>query len=126
MCVPTRVTEVGIFLVDPPDAPVDVRFEGHRVWSFNPARDADPDGDERVVTWPAAIKERLTGIAQVTVEPHEGNDTWFDDEVSFGSSTEPLTFVDNAGNPLTLDKGGRLQRTFDRMDAASLTELTSA
>ena len=126
MGVSTRVNEVGIFLVDPPDAPVDVRFEGHRVWSFNPARDGVPDGAELVVTWPAAIKDRLSGTALVTVEPHVGDDAWFDDEVSFGSSTAPLTFVDNAGNPLTLDKGGRLQRTFDRMDAASLSELTSA
>ncbi|MEO7351812.1 MAG: hypothetical protein ABIR34_13555 [Marmoricola sp.] len=126
MGVPTRVTDVGIFLVDAPDTPVDVRFEGDRLWSFNPARDGNPEGPELLVTWPTAIKERLDGIAQVTVEPHEGNDTWFDDEVAFGTSTESLAFVDNLGHPLTLDKGGRLQRTFDRMDAASLTELTTA
>jgi SAM-dependent methyltransferase len=126
MGVRTRVTDVGIFLVDPPDAPVDVRFDSHRLWSFNPARDASANKAEVLVKWPAAIKERLSGVARVTVGPHTEGVVWFDDEIAFGSSEEPLTFVDDSGNPLTLDKGGRLQRTFDRMDAASLNELITA
>jgi hypothetical protein len=127
MTVRTRVDDAGIRLVDPPDGPVDVRFGGHRLWSFNPTREGAPSGDEGVlVEWPRAIKERLAGTAHVSVVPHETDQVWFDEEVSFASSTEPLHFVDDAGNPVTLDKGGRLQRTFDRMDPASLTELTTA
>ena len=126
MTVRTRVDEAGIALVDPPDGPVDVRFGGHRLWSFNPVRDARETAGGLLVEWPPAIRERLTGVARVTVASHVDEDVWFDEEVTFGSSSEPLDFVDDAGNPVTLDKGGRLQRTFDRMDAASLTELTTA
>lgn len=126
MGVRTRVTDAGIHLVDPPEGAVDVRLNGHRLWSFQPARDAREQDGEAVVRWPAAIKERLSGVARVCVGPHDADETWFDEEITFGGSTEPLTFVDEDGNPLTLDKGGRLQRTFDRMDAASKAELVTA
>ncbi len=126
MTVRTRVDDEGIFLVDPPDAPVDVRFGGNRLWSFNPSRDARPSPDGVLVPWPPAIKDRLAGTARVAVGPYASAETWYDAEVAFAGSAEPLVFVDDAGNPVTLDKGGRLQRTFDRMDAASLTELTMA
>lgn len=126
MVVATQVDERGIVLLDPPDSPVDVRFGGHRLWSFNPARDGKPHEHGVLVEWPSAIRQRLTGVARVTVAPYASDEAWFDADVRFGSSSEPLEFLDDAGNPVTLDKGGRLQRTFDRMDTASLTELTLA
>ena len=121
-----RVDDDGIVLPDALDAPVDIAFGGNRVWSFNPARDGHRSGRGVLVEWPGPIRERLRGTAHVVVAPHAGGDSLFDAEVSFGGSAEPLEFLDDKGHPLTLDKGGRLQRTFDRMDDASLNELTSA
>ena len=121
-----RVDEAGIVLSSSADAPLDVRFDGHRLWSFNPARDARTSRGEVRVAWPRAIAERLDGVAHVVVEGHLDGVVWFEEDVGFGASTEPLHFVDDTGQPLTLDKGGRLQRTFDRMDAASVEELVAA
>jgi hypothetical protein len=121
-----RVDDSGIALSDLLDTPIDVRFDGHRLWSFNAVRDASRSGDEVHVEWPRAIAERLSGVARVTVEGHLDGVTWFEGEVRFGSSTDPLRIVDDTGQPLTLDKGGRLQRTFDRMDAESVHELVVA
>jgi hypothetical protein len=121
-----RVDDEGIHLPDAPDAPVDVLFAGHRLWSFNPARDGTRSGRGVLVAWPEPIQERLAGTAHVVVEPHAGGTRLFDEQVSFGDSEDPLEFTDDKGHPLTLDKGGRLQRTFDRMDEASLTELITA
>ncbi len=121
-----RVDDEGIHLLDAIDAPVDVSFGGDRLWSFNPARDGRRSGREVVIAWPGPIRERLRGTAHVLVAQHGGGSNLFEQEVSFGGSDEPLAFVDDKGHPLTLDKGGRLQRTFDRMDEASLNELISA
>ena len=121
-----RVDDEGIHLHDVLDAPVDVLVGGHHLWSFNPARDGERSGRGVVITWPGAIRERLEGRAHVQVAPHAGGAAYVDEEVAFGSSQERLEFIDDQGNPLTLDKGGRLQRTFERMDEASLTELTAA
>jgi len=121
-----RVDDTGIELSDLVDTPIDVRFGGHRLWSFNAARDATASSPHVRVEWPRAIKQRLSGVAHVSVQGHSDGIVWFEGDVTFGSSTDPLTFVDDAGNPLTLDKGGRLQRTFDRMDSDSVTELVAA
>jgi hypothetical protein len=121
-----QVDDSGIQLSDLLDTPLDVRFDGHHVWSFNPQRDASRSGLKVRVKWPRALAQRLTGVAHVSVEGHLDGVTWFDGDVTFGSSTAPLRIVDETGHPLTLDKGGRLQRTFDRMDAASVDELVTA
>jgi hypothetical protein len=121
-----RVDDSGIELSDLVDTPLDVRFGGHRLWSFNPTRDATGSTDKVLVTWPRAIKQKLDGLAHVKVEGHLDGVVWFEGDVRFGSSTDPLSFVDGSGAPLTLDKAGHLQRTFDRMDTASITELVTA
>jgi hypothetical protein len=121
-----QVDEAGIRLSELLDAPIDVRFGGHRLWSFNAVRDASRLADEVHVAWPPAIAQRLSGVTQVSVEGHLDGVTWFEGEVTFGSSTDLLRIVDDTGQPLTLDKGGRLQRTFDRMDAPSVNELVTA
>jgi SAM-dependent methyltransferase len=121
-----HVDDEGIHLPDAPDEPVDLVLGGHRLWSFNPARDGQKSGRGVVVSWPGPIAERLEGTAHVVVVPHASEVPVFDGEVVFGDSVEPLEIVDDQGNPLTLDKGGRLQRTFDRMDQDSLTELITA
>jgi hypothetical protein len=121
-----RVDDSGIHLEEFLEEPVDVRFGGHRLWSFNASRDGSPAGTGRHVPWPGPIRARLEGVAQVSVEPHLGGPVLYDEVTRFGRSSAPLAFVDDLGNPLTFDKGGHFQRSFDRMDAESLTALTMA
>ncbi|MGO4255477.1 hypothetical protein [Marmoricola sp. RAF53] len=96
----------------PGDVPLDVRIGGHRVWSFTAGRDGTVSGSGVHVAWPRPLVPLLDGRAEVEIVPHNGGDALFAGEVAFGTSTEPLTLVDDLGNPLSLDKGGRLQRTF--------------
>ena len=53
--------------------------------------------------------------------PHNGGDTLFVGSVQFGTSDEVLELVDDAGHPLSLDKGGRLQRDFRPEDDGART-----
>jgi LicD family len=126
----THVDDRGIHLPRPvavtADVPVDVRFGAHRVWSFTTGHDGSRSATGVQVAWPPALKARLDGVAHVTVVPHEGGEPLFAGDVRFGTSSEPLDLVDDAGHPLSLDKGGRLQRTFDRMDDGAVRELIEA
>lgn len=112
------------------DPAVDVLLAGHRVWSFHPQRDAESnvavEALESVIPWPSALAERLDGVAEVRVVPHDGGEPLFTGTVSFGTSHLPLALVDDAGNPLALDKGNRLQRSFEEMDEPARHELVEA
>ena len=127
---PTYVDDRGIHAPGPAEVadnePIDILFGGNRVWSFTTGHDGRAEGSGMLVAWPAPLKERLDGVAQVTVVPHNGGDTLFVGSVRFGSSDKELELVDDVGHPLSLDKGGRLQRTFDRMDEAARLELVEA
>jgi SAM-dependent methyltransferase len=126
----THVDGRGIHLPRPndvaDDVPLDVRFGDHRIWSFTIGHDGRQAAGSVLVPWPAPIRAELDGVARVTVVPHAGGEPLFAADVRFGTSTAALALVDDAGNPLSLDKGGRLQRTFDRMDDGARRELVEA
>jgi hypothetical protein len=108
------------------DVPLDLKFGGHRVWSFTFGHDGHRLGPAVLVRWPKPIAARLDGVAEVELVPHNGGETLFSGPVRFGRSTEPLVLLDDLGNPLSLDKGGRLQRTFDDFAGDARAELIDA
>jgi hypothetical protein len=110
------VSEDGVCFPEPPDEPVDVLFDGERVWSFNPARDSSARHDIGVVPWPAVLRPFLNGRAEVTLRNHVTGETYARRQVGLGDSDAPIRVVDPGGHPLAVDKGGRLQRTFSRTD----------
>ncbi|MBO9521651.1 MAG: class I SAM-dependent methyltransferase [Nocardioidaceae bacterium] len=116
----------GIRLDRPVNGPLDVLIGGHRVWSFSTGRDGVRSGSGVFVAWPRQLAHRLDGHGDVRVVPHGGGEAIFAGEVRFGTSTEPLVLRDEHGNPLALDKGGRMQRTFDQYDEATRAELVDA
>ena len=122
----THIDQQGVRLSRPYDGPLDVLIAGHRVWSFHTERDAVRSGASLFVAWPAPLAERLEGRAEVSVVPHNGGEPVFSGPVRFGDSTAALALVDDLGHPLSLDKGGRLQRTFDNFAADSRVELIAA
>jgi hypothetical protein len=124
--VATHIDGKGIRLSRPYDGPLDVLIGGHRVWSFNTDRDAVRSGSGLFVAWPRPLAALLDGQAAVALVPHNGGDPLFSGPIRFGRSTEPLTLVDDLGHPLSLDKGGRLQRTFDDFADESRVELIAA
>ena len=122
----TQIDGKGIRLSRSYDGPLDVLIAGHRVWSFSTARDAVKSGGGLFVAWPRPLADLLDGRAEVVLAPHNGGDPLFSGPIQFGRSQEPLALVDDLGNPLSLDKGGRLQRTFDDFADESLAELVAA
>jgi hypothetical protein len=124
--VATHIDAKGLHLSRAYDGPLDLLIAGHRVWSFSTSRDATRTGVGLLVRWPGPLADLLEGRAEVSVVPHNGGDPVFEGMVQFGRSTAPLELVDDLGNPLSLDKGGRMQRTFDDFAEESRAELIDA
>jgi SAM-dependent methyltransferase len=124
--VATQIDGKGIRLSRPYDGPLDVLIGGHRVWSFSTGRDAVRSGNGLFVAWPRPLAALLDGRAEVVLVPHNGGEPLFSGPIRFGRSSAPLTLVDDLGHPLSLDKGGRLQRTFDDFADDSRVELIAA
>ena len=122
----THIDGKGIRLSRPYDGPLDVLIGGNRVWSFSTNRDAVRAGNGLFVAWPKPLAALLDGLADVALVPHNGGEALFTGPIRFGRSTAPLRLVDDLGHPLSLDKGGRMQRTFDDFADESRVELIAA
>ena len=106
---------------------IDVLLDGQRVWSFNPDRDGrTATGQGRRVTWPKALERHLDGIADVELVDHVAGTVLHTQTVQFGEGTGRVTVVDDDGNPLAIDKGGRLQRDFSNTEASARDEIMDA
>jgi hypothetical protein len=123
-----EVSPAGVEMDSTLAVPVDVLFDDHPVWSFNPARDVVPRPRSPVglAAWPKALRPFLRGTTRVVVRDHNSGESFFDRTVTFGDCTDPVRVVDAQGHPVTVDKGGHLQRTFSRTDAATRAQLMDA
>lgn len=94
-----------------PGATYDVVINDQHVWSVQPARDATgPVGHQRV-EWPKALRRYLRGRADVVLREHVGGQVLARTAHVFGDdSTTTVDVTDQQGNPLILDKWGRLIR----------------
>ena len=99
---------------------VDVRFDGERIWSFNPGRDRTRLS-RGWVRWPGDLEPFLDGAAEVSLVRHVSGETLLEQRVGFGARTDPIRLVAQDGHPVAFDKNGHLQRMFARTDRA-LTE----
>jgi SAM-dependent methyltransferase len=118
------VDAAGILLTGGGDLPLDVAFDGRRVWSFWSVRDTEPAGrGRRRAGWPTALRGHLDGHARLTVTAHGGAGPLYDDEVAFGDSTRRVTVVNRQGQPLGIDKSGKLVPTFETRTADQVAPL---
>lgn len=122
-----RVDDAGMHFPanTPGSGPLDVVVGEHRVWSFVVESDGTRTRNGWRVPWPERLQVRLRGRAPVVVRRQDG-EVLFDEAVSFGGSNEPLVLADEHGVGLSLDKSGRMQRTFERLDPAAVEELVRA
>ncbi|MFI2704050.1 class I SAM-dependent methyltransferase [Cellulosimicrobium composti] len=94
---------------------LDVRLNGHRVWSI----DLVSDERQRKTLehrWPAPIVPFLDGTARVEVADSTTGDVLWSTDVRFGRSDRPVEVVDALGRHVALNKWGRLGKTFDGAD----------
>ncbi|MEX0429374.1 class I SAM-dependent methyltransferase [Nocardioides sp. DS6] len=120
------VDDDGILLDATEDTVVDVLVDDRRVWSFWSLRDTVDDEGLRRAPWPKALRKFLDGRARFTVRETVSGRVLFDDELAFGTSTAPIAIVGRHGEPLSLDKDGRLSATFDVRDASQTGPLLDA
>jgi hypothetical protein len=114
------VTPDGLLLPSDATGALDVRFDGRRIWSIDAGRlGIGPDG-RRFVAWPNPIRPYLNGATHVVVVDHTSNEVKIDVEATFGTSTERIAVVDEAGQQVAVTKWGRLNRPFDTLDRAAL------
>lgn len=90
--------------------PVDVYFDDQHVWSFAPKERSRARDSTLRVPWPRTMRSWLDGVAVVSLR--QGGAEAYAEEVSFGSSTERIAFVDDRGIPVMIDKWGLIQRPF--------------
>jgi hypothetical protein len=96
--------------------PVEVRFDGRTVWSFNLERDARAGPTGARIPWPQALRPLLEGTTTLALVAHTSATTLFEREITFTDADQRVSVVDPHGHPLAVDKGGRLQRDFHATD----------
>ena len=77
--------------------PLDLRLDGHRVWSFRPGRDGFKLGRSRLVPRPEALLPLLNGRSEVEVVAHDGDRPLFSGAFLFGGSEDPIVLTDDLG-----------------------------
>ena len=120
------VDDKGIALVGPIDGDLtyDVLINGQHIWSLQPERDLTFRDRGAGVTWPRALRSYLVGHGHVAVREHVSGREVASTEYSFGGASDgEVSVVNPNGDPLLLDKWGRLIRPLASEDDESLDRL---
>lgn len=106
-----------------PSRLVDVRFDGHRVWSVRL-----PDAVEgRVsVPWPRPIKEKLHGRTDITIENSSDSALLASFSARFGRSRERVAVVDKRGQWMAMTKWDRLGPVLEGGDSQVVQRLLTS
>jgi SAM-dependent methyltransferase len=104
---PEEVSSVGASRL------VDVRFDGHRVWSV---KLPDAEGDHITVKWPEPIRTRLQGQTDLVIEDTTDGHLLVQDSVSFGRAKKRVEIVDYRGQWMAMTKWNRLGPVLEGSD----------
>lgn len=105
---------------------VDVRFDGHRVWTIRTGDVArDSDGGNLVFAWPEPVRQRLEGRTTISVVDTVDGTVRAEADVAFGDSVRPIMFVDRRGRWLAMTKWGTLGPVNDGRDSAVQSALAA-
>ena len=124
----------GIALLAFDDRPVDVCFDGRRIWTLWTRRDTEAVGGlsaspVRRAAWPKPLTRYLDGQARITVLDSASERLYYDRELLFGSGEGRIEIRDAQGAELGMDKSGKLVATFAgraESDIAALIDATEA
>ncbi len=113
------VAELTVELPDGVAGPLDVLFDGRRIWSVG----EDQCGPGlAVLAWPAALLPYLQGETQIALRVPATGEVVAVRDVRFGESAGRVAVVDADGVFLVVNKWGRLSRSLEGRDLA-LTRL---
>ena len=97
--------------------PLDVVFDGRRVWSTVLTPDDVGAGGAALVAWPAPLRPYLDGTAVVEIRDHGSGRVLARADVRFGDSDERIDLTDSRGRALAMHKWGKLGQAFDDLPA---------
>jgi SAM-dependent methyltransferase len=120
------VTDEGLALRGQGDFPIDVTFDGRRIFSFWLQRDTRARGKEVVYPWPPVLRRFLDGTTEVALVDHVSGDPLHVETVRLGSRDGRIAVEDAQGNPMGLDKSLRLSRLFTSRSTEHLEPLLDA
>ncbi len=107
-----------------PESTYDVLLNDRHVWSLQPQNDTKPGRGGLVARWPASLGRYLVGQADVVLREHvSGNIIASAHHVFKDATDERVDVVDRSGNPLFIDKYGKLTRPLSTEGADTLGEL---
>ena len=107
-----------------PDATYDVLINGRHVWSLQPRKDTSSNRGQPVAAWPKGLHHHLVGKADVVVRDHlTGGVVATGHHVFQGAADRRVDVVDRQGNPLVIDKYGKLIRPLSSDEGDVLEEL---
>lgn len=122
-----RVDDDGVSLYAVGDRPVDVCFDGRRIWTFWVRRDTEAVlGPARLAPWPRPLRPHLNGRTRIEVRDSVDGEVFFDREVSLGEGDEPIDVRDTQGIELGIDKSGKLVSTFAGRSEGNIEDLLDA
>jgi hypothetical protein len=107
-----EVDDDGLTVVGSGDFPLDVCFDGRRIFSFWLRRDTTATGRARRMGWPPALRRFLDGRTLLSLVDPATGDELASAEVQLGASPGRIAVVDGNGEPLGLDKSLRLSHLF--------------
>ncbi|PWN04466.1 hypothetical protein DJ010_02170 [Nocardioides silvaticus] len=107
-----------------PGSTYDVLLNDRHVWSLQPQIDTKPGRGGLVARWPSSLDRYLVGRAEVVLREHVSGDVVATaDHVFKGAEDQRVEVVDKGGNPLFIDKYGKLTRPLSTEGADTLGEL---
>lgn len=127
-----RVTAVdaddaGLHVTGKGDLPLDVCFDGRRIFSFWLTRDTRPGEDgRRFYAWPKVLSRFLDGRTALTLVDPSNSEVLAATDARLGSGEGEIRIEDAQGNPMGLDKSLRLTRLFGSRDPSHMVPLLDA
>ncbi len=97
----------------PAEVPLDVLFDGRRVWSVVASSDDVTPAGVAVLAWPEPLRRFLHGRTQIEICEHASGRCLARGEVQFGDGDERVAVVDSAGRALAMHKWGKLGHVFE-------------
>lgn len=116
----------GLVVAGSGDFPVDVWFDDRRIFSFWLRRDTVARRSRRFLAWPPVLLPYLDGETEVSLRDPDDGSTWVSATARIGTGTGRIRVEDSSGNPLGLDKAGKLMRLFGERSSAHLVPLLDA
>ncbi|KAA1421070.1 class I SAM-dependent methyltransferase [Nocardioides humilatus] len=107
-----------------PESTYDVLLNDRHVWSVQPQNDTTAGRGGLVAKWPASLHRYLSGHADVVIREHVGGTVVARAHHVFqGADDQQVDVVDRSGNPLIIDKYGKLIRPLSAEGTDTLSEL---